>query len=170
MRRKRFSKWIPYLNVLSDWSTEYRFFARHAKLTLNSNLLSYSYLTFNPLRVSSTSREFINSFSKYKGASHLNIFYSYFNQTYSNKVDLSLFKNSALLSVNSITPLSLTPEPSLFIPYLQAQTNLYSPTDTDVKHDCLNLIQNLGIIYQLSYSKELYKVTTLLCLKFTFNG
>jgi hypothetical protein len=98
------------------------------------------------------------------------MFYSYFNQNHSNKLNLSLFKNSALLSVNSTTPLSLTPEPSLFIPYLQAQTNLYSSTSTDVKHDCLNLIQNLGIIYQLSYSKELYKVTTLLCLKFTFKG
>jgi len=165
MRRKHFTNWIPYLNILGDWATEYRFFARYVKLLLNINILKFSYVSLNVLRIGSYSREFVNLFSKFKGASHLNVFNSYFRSFTSNKLNTSFFKNAALLNVSSlsITPTSTDTNPSIL--YLQSQNTLYAPNSASSQLTNLNFIQTLGCLYALTYSKELYKILILLSLK-----
>ena len=164
MRRKHFTNWIPFLNILSDWSTEYRFFAKHAKLLLNMNLLNYSFISFNILRVGSYSREFVNLFTKFKGASNLGAMNSYFRSFSSNKLNVNFLKNSALLHVSSTTNSSSAEHTQLLPLYLQSQNLLYAPNSLNQHDGSLYFLQNLAIIYNLSYNKELYKVLTLLCL------
>lgn len=103
MRRKHFTNWTPYLNILSDWSTEYRFFAKHAKLLLNMNLLNYSFIGFNILRIGAYSREFVNFFTKFTGSSNLNVINSYFRSSASNKLNLNFLESNALLHISSNT-------------------------------------------------------------------
>ena len=164
MRRKHFTNWIPFLNVLSDWSTEYRFFAKHSKLLLNMNLLNYSYISFNVLRLNSYSREFVNFFNKFKGASNLGAINSYFRTSASNKLNVNFLKNSALLHVSSINDgLGIETTPLLPL-HLQSQNFLYSLNSLNKRNGALHFPQNLALIYNLSYSKELYKILILLCL------
>jgi len=164
MRRKHFTNWIPFLNILSDWSTEYRFFAKHAKLLLNTNLLNYSFIGFNVLRTGSYSREFVNFFTKFKGASNLSTINSYFRSFPSNKLNLNFLKNNALLHLSSTTSSLSTEQTQLPPLYLQNQNLLYAPNSLNKDDKPFYFIQNLAIIYNLSYNKELYKILTLLCL------
>jgi hypothetical protein len=48
--------------------------------------------------------------------------------------------------------------------YLQSQNLLYAPNSLNQHDGSLYFLQNLAIMYNLSYNKELYKVLTLLCL------
>jgi hypothetical protein len=164
MRRKHFTNWTPYLNVLNDWSSEYRFFAKHVKTVLNLNLLNYSYISFNTLRLGAYSREFATQFSQFKGASALRLTDSYFQSCASNKLSTSFIKHNTLLYVNS-RKAHLTKDDLPFTPlYLQSQTQVYAPTSLKTSNQTFSFIQNLGLISNLAYQKELYKVLVLLCL------
>ena len=165
MRRKHFTNWIPYLNILSDWSTEYRFFAKHAKLLLNTNLLNYSYISFNLLRIGSYSRTFVNFFNKFKGASNLGVLNSYFRSSTSNKLNINFIKNSALLNVSSVNNSFGTDNTQLPPLFLQSQNLLYAPNSFRRDDEVLYLIQNLSLSYNLVYNKELYKILVLLCFR-----
>jgi len=163
MRRKHFTNWIPYLNILNDWSTEYRFFAKYTKLLLNTNLLNYSYISFNTLRIGSYSREFVNLFTKFKGASSLNSINSYFRTTTSSKLNTNFIKNNALLYVNSTKSYTSTDDAHFSPLYLQNQNLVYAPNSVDKRFEELSFIRNIGFIYSLAYTKELYKILILLC-------
>jgi len=164
MRRKHFTNWIPFLNILSDWSAEYRFFAKHAKLLLNTNLLNYSFISFNVLRIGSYSREFVNFFTKFKGASNFGTINSYFRSFPSNKLNLNFLKNNALLHLSSTTSSISTEQTQLPPLYLQNQNLLYAPNSLNKDDKSFYFLQNLATIYHISYNKELYKILTLLCL------
>ena len=163
MRRKHFTNWIPYLNILSDWSTEYRFFAKYTKLLLNTNLLNYTYISFNTLRIGSYSREFVNLFTKFKGASGLNSLNSYFRSFTSTKLNTNFIKNNALLYVTSTKSYTSSEDVNFSPLYLQNQNLVYAPNSTNKRFEELFFIQNLGAMSSLAYSKELYKVMVLLC-------
>ena len=164
MRRKHFTNWTPYLNILSDWSTEYRFFAKHAKLLLNMNLLNYSFIGFNILRIGAYSREFVNFFTKFTGSSNLNVINSYFRSSASNKLNLNFLKSNALLHISSNTN-SFNTESNQIPPlFIQNQSLLYATNASNKEDRSFYFIQNLAIMYNLSYNKELYKILTLLCL------
>ena len=163
MRRKHFTNWIPYLNILSDWSTEYRFFAKYTKILLNMNLLNYTYISFNTLRIGSYSREFVNRFTQFKGASGLNSVNSYFRSSTSTKLNTNFLKNQALLYVSSTKSYTDFEKPKFSPLYLQNENLLYASNSTDKRFEELFFIQNLGLITNLAYHKELYKVVVLLC-------
>jgi len=46
-RRKHTNQWLVYYSILSNWSSDYRFFTRYTKSMLTQNLFINSFLTYN---------------------------------------------------------------------------------------------------------------------------
>lgn len=127
-------------------------------------MLRFSYASLNVLRIGSYSRDFVNLFSKFKGASHLNVFNAYFRSPTSNKLNTSFLKNAALLNVSSLSGMLIPSDSLPSTLYLQSQNLLYPPNSIGNQLTNLNFAQTLGFLYTLTYSKELYKILILLSL------
>ena len=118
MRRKHFSLWLYYINVMYQWSTDYKFFKNYYKLLLNLNLFKWNLIFIYAPGFSKTS---IFPF---------NLVY-YLKGSLNNKRTLShlLFNSTAQVSWPSTKDLDLIDKSNFFnFLYLKSQNHYYLNT------------------------------------------
>ena len=164
MRKKHFSNWLFYLNVLGDWSSEYRFFLIYNKSNLNLNFFKHTYVTFNLMAIKTKVNFFVKNLFNLKGSSSPKFLTHYFFKNNTDKMHLSFIKNVNILFLNSLTPIPTTESSTLKNFYALSGNSLFSPTLPTNQSFDFSLLHKLNFVSLLVYSKELYKILILIQL------
>lgn len=172
IRRKHLYNWLQYINILSDWSSEYRFFKKYVKYILNRNFFKFSYLIFNFVFISSKYYKFCKNIHYFCGVGFKKKIEKYFFSSFFNKSSSLSFKFISFFNISSYKM-----NPTLFYNFKIKVQPFFYKTSTDLlpfdinytKFITYNFFTKYTYINLLKILKEFYKIFILLNIFFVYN-